>query len=288
MTNLLWVLFACLTTQLSATELSAPAVTIHAVTELVPHFQSQFDKLEPGDMLLLDLDNTVFREKQLLGTDEWYDHAIHKLMESQGISRREASVRLEELNRAIKETSEMRLMEEGLPALIQSLQKRGVFVLGLTARHPKLSRTTIRHLAELGINFGLSQFPQVFVRHVPGLENQFLFSHGIAFTDGSPKGKILTFLVNHLAEQPQKIMAVDDRIHHIHSMVENMLELQIGGHVVHYLKVREEPPFDQAIAEIQQKTFENTGLLLSNEDAAQRLNCEEVLEPHKVRLAFGL
>lgn len=271
---------------LSAADFNTPSVTIHAVTELLPHFQNKFDQLQSGDMLLLDLDNTVFREKQLLGTDEWYDYAIHELLRKYNISRREASAQLESLNLSIKENSEMRLMENRLPDLILHLQQRGVYVLGLTARHPNLTKTTLRHLATLGIDFGRSQFPSIRERHVPGLENDFRFSGGIAFTDGSPKGKILKFLVEQIDKKPQMIMAVDDRIHHIHTLVENMLELEIGGHVIHYLKVREEPAFDPEIARVQQQVFEQTGQLLTDQEAVQRKSCNSLLETNPPQLAF--
>lgn len=260
----------------AAAETESPTVTIHAITRLVPRFQPRFDELQRGDMVVLDLDNTVFREAQLLGTDEWYDFAISQITRT-GLSKREASEKLEPLNRAIKSASAMKLMEPRLPQVLNDLQNRGVYVIGLTARHPKLAETTISHLKNLYVHFENSYFPSPTAKRVPGLENEFLFKDGIAFTDGSPKGKVLRFLIEEARVRPQRVIAADDRIHHVHTLVENLLDMGISGHVVHYLKVREEPLFDEDIVRIQQMVFETEGRLLSDDEARSWRDCQERL-----------
>ncbi len=254
----------------------SPPVVIHAITRLIPRFQPRFAELRSGDLLILDLDNTVFREQQLLGTDEWYEHALNQLTQK-GMSRKQASQHLGPVNKAIKSVSKMRLMEEGLPEVLRELQSRRIHVLGLTSRHPQLSETTILHLKELGIDFHVSGFPEVSAQSVPGLHNAFLFTNGIAFTDGAPKGMVLRFLLDEAKVRPQQVIAVDDRIHHIHSFVESLLDMGIGGHVVHYLKVREEPMFAPAIADLQHSVFNASGHLLSDEQAQKLLECQASL-----------
>ncbi|MBX3021178.1 MAG: DUF2608 domain-containing protein [Bdellovibrionales bacterium] len=259
-----------------------PEVAVMALTQLFPRVVQDFDKLASGDLLVLDLDNTVFREAQTLGTDEWYTHASLQLT-AQGLSWREAATKLGPLNFAIKDRTEMRLMESELPELIARLQKRGVAVIGLTARHPLMAQLTLRQLRALGVDFSRSSFPsQSLVDfRLPELNNDFLWDGGVAFTDGSPKGLVLKSLLNKTGFRPRRAMAVDDRIHHVHTFVEALLELRIHGRVIHYLKALEEP-FEAAVADLQRAVFEDEGRLLSDAEARARLtasaNCAVELE----------
>lgn len=263
----------------------APPIIIQAITKMIPRLNNALFELERGDLLVLDLDNTVFREVQTLGTDEWYSHQLHKMI-SRGMNRNEAARHLESINNAIKTESKMRLMEASLPEVIARLQMKGVFVIGLTARHPALADTTIEHLAELGIHFRRSEFPEhgLHIERIPGLEaHAFLWRAGVAFTDGSPKGSVLKALIERAGVWPKKFIAVDDRIHHVHNLVEALLDLKIPGRVIHYLRVREEPPFDPRIADLQFRAFRRLGRLVSDEEARTRLGlmpdrCEESLK----------
>ncbi len=255
-------------------ELDSPPVITQAITKLIPRLNHAFSELEKGDLLVLDLDNTVFREVQMLGTDEWHAHAVHKIVARGGLGKKEAMDRLERVNGRIKAESAMKLMEPGLPALIADLQAKGVLVIGLTARHPNLAGTTIMHLNQLGISFQRSRFPEAKLLgdyRIPGLDHAFLWSSGVAFTDGSPKGTVLKALIERSGITPKRFIAIDDRIHHVHNFVEALLDLKIEGRVVHYLRVREEPEFDPAVADLQFRVFRRLGYLLSDDEARARL-----------------
>lgn len=251
----------------------SPTVIVQSLTKIIPRLNSAFDELRVGDLAVFDLDNTVFREAQTLGTDEWYAYAHHKLV-SRGLSAREAGAKLELINNKIKTESRMRLMEPGLPDLIRRLQSRGIFVIGLTARHPALADTTIEHLAELNIHFVRSRFPDESLRdfRIPGGDHEFLFRAGVAFTDGSPKGAVLRALIERTGVRPKRVIALDDRVHHVHNIVEVLLELGLEGRVIHYLRVREEPAFDPRVAEMQFRVFRRLGRLISDEEVRRRLS----------------
>lgn len=255
-----------------------PDVLIQSKTRLLPwEFPGE---LQPGDLLALDLDNTVFREDQLLGTDDWYAFTEHMLRKS-GLSFDEAEARLHPLNFKIKSATRMRLMEPGIPAWIRELQntrnEKGekINVIGITARHPDFADLTIRQLKELGIQFA----PQVFTSenmrdlHVPdSVKPRPFFRDGVTFVRNERKGYVLRAMLKLANYRPKKVIAVDDRIHHVHSFVEALTEERIPGHVVHYLKAQEEPPFEPKIVEIQTRYFEATGHLLTDERA--RRECE--------------
>lgn len=249
---------------LVAADVKAPVasneVTIQSVTRLLP--RAEPDELRAGDLLVLDLDNTVFREVQWLGTDDWYMRA-HAAVTALGYDAKSASDHLESLNRAIKNASEMRLMEPEMPKWISNLQDRGVVVLGLTARNPGLARITLDRLRGLGIDFGRrALLPSFAGRHLA-------VANGVAFTDGAHKGRVLGALLERARFRPGRVLAVDDRIHHVHSLVEVLLEAGIPGQVIHYLRAEEED-YDERAAAHQQHYFEVTGHVLTDEEARRQ------------------
>lgn len=238
------------------------------MTELLPHLEHDFNQLKRGDLLVLDLDNTVFREVQMLGTDEWYASVLHRRMET-GLDKKAAIKSLEKDNVRIKVATKARLMEREIATLIFRLQKRGVFVIGLTARHPRLASVTHIRLRGLGVEFSHGQkldLPNP-TANAPGLDNDFLFSGNIAFTDGSPKGVVLRHLVTSSGVAPKRVIAIDDRIYHVHTFVEALLELKVAGRVIHYLKYQEEEAFNAEWADHQYSQFIQSGRIPSDEEA---------------------
>jgi hypothetical protein len=277
----IWVLLALLLSlpAFAKSDYESPPVITQALTEIAPRLENILAEFEPGDVAVFDLDNTVFREQQTLGTDEWYSHILHRLMQ-RGLSREIAAEVLEPVNRSIKAESKMRLLEPGLPQILRRLQDRGMFVIGLTARHPNLAQITLEQLAKLGVDFSLSQFPghRVVGDHIGGLPNLFSWRGGVAFTDGALKGVVLKHILQGAGVQPKRIFAVDDRIHHIHNLVEAMLEMGIEGRAIHYLRVQQEEPFNPKLAELQYRVFKRLGRIISDEEAKSHLlPCERLL-----------
>lgn len=268
----------CFLTSFCSHAQEAVSVEVYSISKLFPRFQHKFDLLERGDLIVLDLDNTVFREDHQLGTDEWYSHRLNQLT-GKGLSRRSAQDELKPLNFRIKSAARMRLLEKSMPEVISRMQARGVRVIGLTARHPELANLTIKQLKELGIDFGLSNFPHKNLEnfHPPHMTNDFSWLSGVAFTDGSPKGMALQAILEHTSLRPLRAIAIDDRIYHVHTLTEAFLELKINASVVHYTHVMEES-FNADIADHQLKEFEISGTIPSDEEAFHQLSiCEAEL-----------
>lgn len=258
-----------------------PNVFIQSITRLLP--RPHADELREGDLLVLDLDNTVFREAQWLGTDDWYTHAEHELRQ-RGLTHDEAEAHLHPLNFRIKSATRMRLMEEQMPAWIGELQEKRVQVIGLTARHPEFADLTIRQLRDLGIQFRPSVFTLWNMKNlrVPGSNRPHpLFKNGVAFVRGEKKGYVLRAMLEAAAFRPGKVIAIDDRIHHTHSFVDALSEMKIPGVVIHYLKAEEEAAFDPRIADMQRRYFEATGILMPDELAKRE--CELLISPEHAK-----
>lgn len=257
----------------------SPPVVIQSVTKLFPRLVNEFDELEAGDFLILDLDNTVFREVQMLGTDEWWAHSVKQRM-GLGEHKRDAENSLAMINQEIKKKTKMALMEPELPEMIAKLQRRRVRVIGITARHPNLAALTHMQLRKLAVDFSRTEFPGHMMTgyKLPELHNAFLFSGNIAFTDGSPKGLVLKYILRRVNLHPGRVVAIDDRIHHVHTFVETLLELGIPGYVIHYLRFREFEEFNPQVADLQFEIFKREGRLVSDDEArAQLSSCPQLL-----------
>src|ERR1035437_1777021 len=116
-----------------------PNFIVERITNLTTELTRLTKDMGPGDLVVFDLDNTIFRETQMLGTDEWYSYILYHLMATRNLTREQAALELEPLNRSIKFKSRVKLMEKELPQLIHALQMRGIATIGLTARHPGLA-----------------------------------------------------------------------------------------------------------------------------------------------------
>ena len=245
-----------------------PDLRIERITRYLPELQRLTRHFEAGDLVVFDLDNTVFREVQMLGTDEWYSHVLHE-EQRRGMSSAAVHEELGPLNRAIKHKTQMRLMEVGLPEFIRDLQKRGVYTIGLTARHPVLAQSTIRHLAEFDIDFSRQSLPEQPLRafRIEGSGNAFLYAGGVMFSDGAKKGVTLKQMLLRVGQLPTRLAAIDDRIQHIESYVETIQDLELHAMLVHYLRVLEEPPFEPEVAQAQRLVFEKLGLVLTDDEA---------------------
>jgi hypothetical protein len=268
-----------------------PDFQLETITRLTPELIELTWDFDSRDLVVFDLDNTVFREVQMLGTDEWFSERVHELQLT-GLSGREAVLAIDSFNRALKSKTQMKLMEEDLPQLIHNMQARGVHVIGLTARHPKLARSTLRNLRLFGIDFGKTSLPPAALRNmrIVGLDRALGFEGGVAFTDGATKGIVLSHMLKKVNFRPRRLAAVDDRAHHMQSYVELLQDMQIQGVLVHYLKALEESSFEASIAKIQQVVFHKLGIILSDDEAnslrqqsenwitAQNWTCSRLLE----------
>lgn len=246
-----------------ATTTGAQSIQPNLLIERITRFSSELERLTEdfgsADLVVFDLDNTVFREVQMLGTDEWYTDEIKTLREG-GLSRDEADIRLEGLNMAIKSATHMKLMEPEIPNLIAKLQGRGVRVIALTARHPNLATSTLRHLAGFGIDFSLTA-PRC------GDLSDVKYQKGVLFTAGGTKGKVLSDFLATANFLPPQVAALDDRVHHLNSYVEILQDLNIESRLIHYLRVDEERPYDRRIGRLQAQHFLKTGVILSDREA---------------------
>ena len=167
-------------------------------------------EIRPNTLFLFDIDNTILRPCQTIGSDEWVDY-YWKKKEKEGLSGEELRRSVIELWIAIQVLSKTELIEKSSPEVIESLQNRGFSVMALSSRTESIARTTRLQLRSVGVDMSRSN---------PSKDSFFLkenlrvwYEGGILFTGGQNKGKALVSFLHHIGMHPEYIVFVDDKTH---------------------------------------------------------------------------
>jgi hypothetical protein len=104
-----------------------------------------------GTLVCFDLDNTLIRAEQMLGSDQWWDDVVYELAAS-GLSGRDATIKAYQIWLPLQTTSRFIPVQPTARQSCAVSRKRGVKVLGLTARPSMFASLTYRQLASIGID----------------------------------------------------------------------------------------------------------------------------------------
>ncbi len=195
----------------------------HSIEEVLDEIHDEnypitFDEQKrTSTLLIFDVDNTIFRAAQMIGTDEWFRDSIKAAYEKNPKNRFLAKQRVIELWHAIQcITPIVPIEEEKTAATIKTAQDK-VTVIALTTRSHQISATTILQLASLGIDFSFSS-PKYDHLWVPNAREA-LFVHGVLFTSAYNKGIALEELLKTLDYHPKKIVFLNDKLDHIEELI---------------------------------------------------------------------
>jgi len=201
-----------------------------SITQLIKSAQK-------GELIILDLDNTVFKSSELLGGDDWFEHffvqtyiertkgKILTEIEKQNIRDEIGSI-WESMQKDVK----VKLVEKELARLIAEAQARGAHIIAATARSYKVEDATMAQLKSLGIK--LTQLPQIenpIIKHDPlamkGFQNIYepFYKNGVIFTGPhrrpyNDKGKVILEYFNRIGTNLKdytKVTFVDDKYKNI-------------------------------------------------------------------------
>lgn len=205
-------------------------------------------------LLIFDLDNTVMKPSQTLGTDQWFDHLVRQHIAA-GRSQDEAINRAIALWSAVQRATTVVPVESTTPNLIKGIQRRGITVMALTARPLDLIDTTTKQLKSIGVDF----------TRTPVLDRQLelrsddlaKFAAGIVFVGPkNNKGKVLVQFLQKIGLAPKRIVFVDDKSKHVHNMDEAFKASTTSYIGFRYGATDEEVAnFDAGIADVQLRFF---------------------------------
>ena len=238
---------------------------IHEIFRL----ESVLDAVKPNCIVLLDLDNTVFESSTMLGSDQWFDGVVEKLIRS-GLDGESARVMAQTSADVISDHIVATSVESTTANTITQLQQQLCIVIGHTARRSHMIDATLRHLDEVGVNFKKS-YPLIWRNGEFGPNMQ--FADGVIFANAQDKGLVLEKFLGYRRYRPASVIMVDDRMHNLEKVGRSAQTLRLPYTGFHYraadAKVH---AFVPAVAELQWQQLLTSRRALSDAEAIDRLS----------------
>lgn len=172
---------------------------------LVPHVQ-------PGTLVVLDLDDTVMTTVGHLGSQAWVNYMIARLMKK-GLDLGDALGITASLQLLFYTQISMVPVEQKIPEIIKDLQNNNVPVIALTSRTLAIEEVTLKQLDSIGVDFSNNTLYQGKIKR--GITSLALYADGIIFCTGNDKGQILFQFLDAIGYVPQKIVFVDDQLKNV-------------------------------------------------------------------------
>jgi Protein of unknown function (DUF2608) len=201
--------------------------------------------------VFFDIDETLLISEVLFGRSDYYIHQLNALKKS-GLEEERAHEICRSHWRAIQKHYPVRPMEAAMKEVVSTVQKTAAFTMALTARGPHAKEITHDQLRSLEMDFRASSPEKIAIE----LPFQNSYENGIWFIERNPKGKSILKWLEALKSHPEKIVFVDDRLHHLENMEESLSHLQVEYTGIHYARVHE-TPFDPQLASIEAHSFFN-------------------------------
>jgi FMN phosphatase YigB (HAD superfamily) len=240
--------------------LHADIIEIHNMKELYSHL--------PEDALIVfDIDNTIMTPPYELGTDQWFEFRIQNFKD-QGEEPGDAFKKTLKEWIALRNFTDMALVEEDIATIIQHLQDEGFGVMGLTTQGLHLSSRTLYQLNDLAVDFTKTSLSDEYF--VFKYKNPVLYRDGILFGNGSHKGKVLFSFLEALSHNPSTVVFVDDKASNLIA-----LEASCNEHGIPFVGLRygyldeKVKNFNAEVALEQLRVF--GGHIISDEEAKESL-----------------
>jgi hypothetical protein len=245
-------------------------IKISAVIVEVPHFKNLLNYIKPSSLILLDIDDTLLIPTQMLGCDEWFMDRTDELI-NKGMSKRQALEQTISEWEAIRNITNMQIVEEGTDLIVKRLQDEGFCVMCLTTQGFALATRTHTQLS--ACNFDM-------LRTAPTKEGYYfeiqghgiLYSNGMLFTSGRHKGKALQTLLNFINIKPDHVVFINDKESHLKEIEETMQVMGIEFVGLRYSYCdKKKQKFNPVIAKYQ---FANSSFnhILSDEEAEKAIS----------------
>ena len=234
----------------------ALTITSKDITEINKH-------IDKDTLVVFDLDNTLIKNTQTLGSDEWFYHHLQR-MKADGHTPANSLAKTVELYNKIQSRSKAVLVEPVASKIVAKIQKDTPNVIALTSRSYILKDATISQLNSVNINFNKGIGKHKFFSATPPLDSV-KFYHGIGFTEDKDKGRCLKDMLEQENLIFSKIVFIDDKIKNVKSLekMANASNIEYVG--IHYTYVNPKMKgLDLEVAAIQEELMES---IISDEEA---------------------
>lgn len=206
-TKTMLLLFLCIISN----SLNPQILTSSCIVDVHKH------SVDQQTLVLFDLDQTVFEVTGHVH-EHWFSHMLnHARMlghDDESALKTVVPLYCNEMSQAPAVIP----VEPETVDVIRQLQTRGFSVIGLTARGTELISSTQKQLNNIGVNFDLTKIaPHNLI--IPMTRGNAIFEHGILFCGPNNKGDALKALLDAVAYKPTKIVFIDDKEHHLKSVM---------------------------------------------------------------------
>ncbi len=176
-------------------------------------------------LVLFDLDQTVF---EVTGPvhEHWFSHMFNHARSIGHDDESALKAVLPLYYNIMSQAPGITPAEPSTVEVIKQLQARGIPVMGLTARGAELTASTQTQLNKIGINFKTTSLTPYDITF-PMARGAAKLEGGILFCGPSTKGDALKALLDGIAYKPTKIVFVDDKEHHLKSVMNMALSAGI-------------------------------------------------------------
>jgi len=241
------------------TTLFAQIIEVNNINEL-PQY------VDADTLVVFDIDNTLLKTKQFLGSDMWFCAQYKRNFDKLGHAG-------DALNKTLREylpimnVSPMGVPEEDAPQVVSDLQKQFITVMGLTSRNLSLDFRTIHQLEVNGMNLNKTA-PSKGELHFMN-EKGVLFKEGILFTSGTSKGNAFKKFIDAIGYHPKKVLFINDKESNLRDLETGCIDRKIPFIGLRYGSLDEwVENYSQEIADVQYTHF---GKILSDHEAKEML-----------------
>ncbi len=179
---------------------SAEVIEVKNMNSILPF-------IKQDTLVVFDLDNTIMETPQMLGSDQWFDHAVETKIHS-GENKALAVDTVARLWSHIQLSSNMQLVEPETASIINYLQQNTIEVIALTARPEDMFDRTRQQLKENGVT--------IKDLHTAGNKS---------------KGDALVDIIQKKYPQIKSIVFIDDKLKHAQTVNE---ALNRYSNITHY------------------------------------------------------
>lgn len=240
-------------------------LTLSAQAEIreVATMKAALSGIHKGDVVVLDIDNTILEPTQTLGSDQWFEYLLEKNKQI------DSETAFENTRRdwiEVQKVTNVELVEQTTPKLVRTLQAKGIMVLALTARPETLANVTAGQLRVLGVEF----------KTYSGFgSNETVYNSGVLYAGSKNKGLVLRDFFSQLNIKPNKLVFVDDKVKNVNNM-----DAEFGHDVfpnINFRYAAADPKvksFSKEIAELQWSYFIDNNVLITDLEAQKILGLD--------------
>jgi FMN phosphatase YigB (HAD superfamily) len=203
---------------------------------------------EADTLILCDVDNTLIRPTQQVGSVPWRSHIRDKAQKA-GFSQEEASDLLDHFWIFVQPLLTIQSVDPETPETLSSLRDKQLPVIGLTNREPLEIKYTSKQLSSAGITLNPTVTDKFFDLPLPFPAR---YEAGVIHCNENSKADALKLFLKMIGYHPKKVIFIDDRMNHVQDVEKAMSELGIEYVGIRFSKA--DPiveAFDPNIADLQ-------------------------------------